>query len=111
LTGSAATDCKALLTCMSQGFFSCAVFWPSTNNCYCSDDTCSNGANGPCASAYHAVAGTTDPAQVLQQLHDPTTTVYRATQEANRWSLTTACGIHCTCLTVTSGRLDKASSR
>jgi len=97
LAATAATDCQALLACLSPGFFNC-LFGGSANVCYCSDATCSNGANGSCASAYNAVAGTTDPAEVLRQLQDPATTVYRVVAEGKRLGGTAACGMYCGCL-------------
>jgi hypothetical protein len=97
LTGTAKTDCQALLTCMSPIFFTCAVS-TSPTACYCSDATCSSGANGPCAAQFQAVAGTANPAEVVAQLQDPSTTVTRALAEAHRFSMTAACGMFCGCL-------------
>jgi hypothetical protein len=44
-------------------------------SCYCSDQTCSKGADLTCAAAFRAVAGSTDDAVVLGQLKDSTTTL------------------------------------
>jgi hypothetical protein len=97
LTGAAKTDCQALLTCMSPFFFSCAVTGAVTA-CYCSDPTCSGGANGQCAAEFHVVAGTTNPAEVIAQLQDPSTTVASVLAEAKKFGLTAACGMYCGCL-------------
>jgi hypothetical protein len=95
MTSMAKTNCQALLSCMAPVFFSCAL---SPGVCYCSDASCSSGANGPCAPQFHAVAGTTDPAQVLEQLRDPSATVSRLVQEGKRFASTAACGMYCGCL-------------
>jgi hypothetical protein len=97
LAGTARTDCEALLSCMAPVFFGC-LSGGAINACYCSDATCSAGANGPCASAFHAVAGTSDPTQVLEQLRDPNSTVARVAAEGRRFGSTAACGQYCTCL-------------
>jgi hypothetical protein len=99
LAGTAKTDCQALLTCVSPGFFSCLFTPPTaTPRCYCSDSACSNGANGPCAAQFNAVAGSSDPAVVIQQLNDPSTTVARVVAEGRRFGNTAACGMYCACL-------------
>ena len=94
LSGTAKSSCQALLSCMSPVFFSCAI----TGTCFCSNATCSNGADGRCASQFETVAGTTDPAQVIAQLNDPSSTVARLAQEAAKLGHTAACGIYCGCL-------------
>ncbi len=98
LTGSAKVNCQALLTCTSPIFFTCAVSGATPTRCYCSDSTCSKGADGPCAAQFQAVAGTSDPTAVIEQLSDPSTTVARVSQEATRLGLTAGCGMYCGCL-------------
>jgi hypothetical protein len=80
---------------MSPIFFSC-VLGPGV--CFCSDAICSSGANGPCAAQFEMVAGSTDPAAVLNQLQDPSTTVARLVKEGERFAHTAACGRSCQCL-------------
>lgn len=94
LSGTDKTNCQALLSCMAPTFFSCAL----TGTCFCSDASCSSGANGRCASQFETVAGTTDPAQVLEQINDTSSTVSRLVQEATRFAHTAACGMFCSCL-------------
>ena len=100
LTGTAKSDCQALLSCMSPGLFSCV--WSASglppSQCYCSDSTCSNGANGRCAAQFNVVAGTSNTAAVIQQLSDPTSTVARVTAEATKFRQAEACGQYCACL-------------
>jgi hypothetical protein len=95
MTGTAKTNCQALLTCMSPFQFSCVL---DPGLCYCTGSSCSSVPNGPCAPQFHAVAGTTDPAVVLQQLQDTSSTVARVVDEAKRFANTAACGMYCGCL-------------
>jgi hypothetical protein len=98
LPEAARADCRALLNCMGPAYFQCAlsVFPPYARDCYCSNATCSQGANGGCAAQFHKVAGTTDPAEVLRQLNDATTVVARLGKEASDYGFTAECG-HPTC--------------
>jgi hypothetical protein len=95
MSGTEKTNCQGLLSCMAPTFFSCAL---GPGVCFCSDASCSSGANGRCASQFETVAGTTDPAQVLEQINDASSTVFRLVQEATRFAHTTACGMYCSCL-------------
>jgi hypothetical protein len=98
LLGKAKTDCQALLTCLAPTFFGCPVNsgGQAAPRCYCSDATCSNGADGPCAAAFNVVAGRSDPAVVLQQLMVPST-ISRVMEEGRRFGYTLACGRYCFC--------------
>jgi hypothetical protein len=101
LTGVTRTNCQALVRCLAPGFFTCFFRAPPDPiglACYCSDATCSHGADGQCAAAFHLVAGSSDPAELRRQLADPSTTVYRVAQEAKKFGSTAACGMYCGCL-------------
>jgi hypothetical protein len=86
LSGAAAVKCGALLNCIAISrppntpLYGCV----SRLDCYCSGfpSGCPLGADGPCAAEFEAVAGSTDVAEVLRQLHDPTTTVNQLLTEA-----------------------------
>jgi hypothetical protein len=41
---------------------------PGLTGCFCSDDACTKGADGDCAAAFQAAAGSTDVAEVRRQL-------------------------------------------
>jgi hypothetical protein len=93
------SNCLALLQCIGSGDFRCVFTQPFGGvECYCSDASCSAGANGACATQFQAVAGTTDSAEVLVQLQDPSTTVSRVVQEGMKLGFTAACDMFCTCL-------------
>jgi hypothetical protein len=105
LTGAAQTNCRALLDCMAPGLFSCVVPetvlgipFPLPDDCFCSDEKCSQGADGPCAAQFEAVAGSTDPAEVMKQLNDKSTTVYQAVFEAIAWKRAQGCSLYCSCV-------------
>jgi hypothetical protein len=108
LTGAAQTNCQALLDCMAPGVFACAVPasivlgvpFPGPQYCFCSDKSCSKGADGPCAAQFEAVAGSTDPAEVLNQLSESSTTLYKAVDEALLWqqTLSRGCSLLCSCV-------------
>jgi hypothetical protein len=101
LAGTAKADCQALLTCLSPTFFTCLYngFASSVRRpCYCSDDTCSHGADSHCVAQYHAVAGTATPAEVIKQMEDPSTTIARVIKEARQFSTATTCTPVCDCL-------------
>jgi hypothetical protein len=96
LSGAARTTCQLLLACMSRGVAACvndALFHPLTA-CYCSDATCSAGADGVCAAEFDAVAGTTDTATVLGLLNDPTSLLSKVRAEADLFAQS-LCGSIC----------------
>jgi hypothetical protein len=93
------SNCLALLQCLGSHDFGCLFTAPANGvACYCSNTTCSAGVNGGCAAQLLAVAGTTDPAEVLTQLLDTSTTVNRVVQEGQRFGNTPACDMFCSCL-------------
>jgi hypothetical protein len=96
LTGTARTTCQALLSCMSQGDAQCLFppFFTGLTACYCSDATCSAGANGQCAAQFNAVAGTTDPAVVIGELSDPNSLLVNVRNEAVKFG-NSSCGMAC----------------
>jgi hypothetical protein len=73
LAGAALTNCQGLVDCAAQNINTCGQF----DRCLCSDSTCSAGANGPCAAQMEAVANSHDPAEVLRQVGDTTSTLYK----------------------------------
>jgi hypothetical protein len=81
-----------LLSCMANAFASCAV--GRTAGCYCSDATCSAGANGPCAPLFEAVAHSNDPAEVLRQLAEPGTILHGVSAEIQAFA-SSSCGRSC----------------
>ena len=96
LTGTARTTCQALLSCLSTGLAQCVagLFGGSGPTCYCSDATCSAGANGECAAQFNAVAGTSDPTVVLGQLNDRTSFLNQVRNEAVKFG-GFGCGMFC----------------
>jgi len=96
LTGTARTTCQTLLSCLSTSPTGCvaALFGGRGPTCYCSDATCSAGANGACAAQFNAVAGTSDPTVVLGQLNDPTSFLNQVRNEAARFG-GFGCGMIC----------------
>jgi hypothetical protein len=95
LLGAARVECQVLLNCTVANFAVCTLFGLGAVTCYCSDATCSAGANGPCASQFETVAGTHDPAEIVRQINDPTTTVGGVSAEAIKFSAS-SCGFPCT---------------
>ncbi len=85
------SNCYALLSCMDLGLFSCAVTGsPPGFGCYSSFS---------CEAQIEAVAGTTDPAEILRQFNDPRATLYQVGQEgANLGHAGAPCGRYCTCV-------------
>jgi hypothetical protein len=65
--------------------------YPGKPYCYCSDDTCSKGADETCAPTFQAVARSTDDAEVLRQLKDSTTTLYHVARYLYWASCTEMC--------------------
>ena len=96
LSGVARTKCQALLNCMSRSFSNCVSAQPNAQRtaCYCSDATCSQGANGQCAAQFQAVAGTTDPTVILGELNSPSSLLSSVRAEAARFG-TSSCGSTC----------------
>ena len=100
LTGTALISCHDLLNCLLGGdaacfFISGGVANPANTACYCSDATCSAGANGACASDFNAVAGTTDPSAVVGLLNDPTSLLSQARNVAKRLASDASCDMFC----------------
>jgi hypothetical protein len=87
-------SCNRLVGCMSPGIAQCARGTAGIG-CYCSDLTCSQGANGPCKGPFEALAHTTDPQQVLSQMYGsgPVGKVVAAYQDFT--SISTGCDRHC----------------
>jgi hypothetical protein len=97
LSGTARTTCQALLNCMSTGFSNCVGSAAPANAktaCYCSDATCSAGANGVCAAQFNAVAGTTDTSVVVGLLNDATSLLSHVRSEAAAFGQS-SCGSLC----------------
>ena len=93
VTGTTRVTCLSLLSCLTEGLASCFFNPPG---CFsCSDPTCSAGASGQCVAQFEAVAGTTDPAVVVQQLADPTSLVSRARAEGQAFANFPGCGMFC----------------
>jgi hypothetical protein len=109
-TAQSMSNCLALLACLGTHDFTCISpagvgvgVGSSTSRavaCFCSNASCSGGLNGLCASTAEAVAGTTDSAELLRQLQDPSTTVNRVVQEALRFDGAGGggCEMFCGCL-------------
>jgi hypothetical protein len=101
LSGDDRLSCLALLDCMAYNLSFCVYVFqpgvtvPGPSNCYCSDSTCSKGADGMCAAEFNAVAKTTDPNEVLLQLADPTSTVAGVAAMAKRYGSSSLCPIGC----------------
>jgi hypothetical protein len=109
-TDQSMSNCLALLACLGSEDFSClspgsgGIFSPSPASgsirCFCSSTSCSAGIDGPCATQAEAVAGTTDSAELLRQLQDPSTTIDRVAQEGLRFAGAGGggCEMFCGCL-------------
>jgi hypothetical protein len=94
LAGTDRTDCQALLGCMLTNLSQCTKTGRGALGCYCSDLTCSAGANGPCSAQFQAVAKTTDTAEVRRQIADWTTTAGGVSVEAVAFG-SSSCGRAC----------------
>jgi hypothetical protein len=96
LSGTARTNCQALLNCMSNNLSQCVVVQMAAfqTACYCSDATCSAGVNGQCVAQFNAVAGTNDPTVILGELHDSTSLLSQVRAEAEKFG-SSACGSQC----------------
>jgi hypothetical protein len=96
LNGTALSSCQGLLSCLFRGKAECFfIGGPASTACYCSDATCSAGANGSCAPEFNAVAGTTDPAVVVGQLNDPASFLNQLRNVAKRLGNDASCGMFC----------------
>jgi hypothetical protein len=84
--------CNALVTCM-MNMAACAY-----GGCYCKDPysspACGGVADGQCVTQYNAVAHSNDPAVVLAQINDPTTTAGKIAATAYKFT-TSPCGSIC----------------
>jgi len=65
LPGVQETQCQTLEACMFSNLNVCDVLTRPPIGCFCSDSACSAGVDGRCGRELEAVAGTTDPAQIL----------------------------------------------
>ncbi|HTA17986.1 MAG TPA: hypothetical protein VK989_01770, partial [Polyangia bacterium] len=102
LKRTARTLCQAVLNCESAGFGTCLNFFGGTGNhqpfptsCYCSNATCSAGANGRCVAPINAFAGTTDLAVIVDEMDDSTSMLGQIYAEATTFA-TSGCGATCT---------------
>jgi hypothetical protein len=77
LTGTAKTNCEALVTCIRTTH--CAAATNDAQACYCgtaTDLACLTGAaNGSCKAQYEAAGGTTDPGALAGLFTDPSSPV------------------------------------
>lgn len=87
-------NCEALVSCMAPGLASCEFRGNGPLGCYCTDATCSQGANGPCASQVQALAHSQDPAVVIPQISNSQTPVGRVFSVMNKFG-TSSCGRSC----------------
>ncbi len=83
LTGTAKTNCEALVTCIRNT--DCAVATNDSQACYCgtaADLACLTGAaNGACKAQYEAAAGTTDAGTIAGLFVDPSSPVGLASNQ------------------------------
>jgi hypothetical protein len=94
VTGTARTNCLNLLSCLTLDLAVC-FFRSGAFGCFCDPTTCPSAPNGQCTLQFEAVAGTTDPAVVVQQLADPTSLVSRAFAEGKAFADFPGCGELC----------------
>ena len=94
VTGTARTNCLNLLSCLTLDLAVC-FFRSGAFGCFCDPTTCPSAPNGQCTLQFEAVAGTTDPAVVVQQLADPTSLVSRAFAEGRAFADFPGCGELC----------------
>lgn len=85
--------CNLLVGCAATRMASCA--YSGALNCYCSDATCSAGANGQCAREFEALAHSSDPAVVRAQIADPSTPVGKVGVALTTFQLHSPCGVPC----------------
>jgi hypothetical protein len=96
-TGLSSADspaCNALITCAATNMAFCAEAAIGAVGCYCSNASCSAGANGSCVSQFQALAHSSDPAVVLAQIADPSTPVGRVAKALNTFARS-SCGSTC----------------
>ena len=84
--------CNQLVGCASHNMAFCASI--GAVGCYCSDQTCSAGANGLCVAQFNALAHSTDPAVVRTQIADPSTPVGKVSKALVSF-LHSSCGPIC----------------
>jgi hypothetical protein len=84
LGSDAERTCNLLDACLARIFFGCVFNSPSKSAaaCYCSDATCSMGANGQCVAQFEDAASSHDPAEVLRQIGDRQSMVGRVSASA-----------------------------
>jgi hypothetical protein len=88
-------SCNSLIGCMSGGIGACALNTGGIG-CFCSDLSCSQGANGPCAAQMRALSHTSsnDPAEVLAAIRSGA--VGRVVSAYYTFTTTsTGCYMHC----------------
>jgi hypothetical protein len=95
VSGTARTNCLSLLSCLTQDLAGCFFQLGTNRACFCGPPTCPSAPNGQCGSQFEAVAGTTDPTVVVQQLSDPTSLVSRVVAEGQAFADFPACGEEC----------------
>lgn len=97
VNGTARVTCQSLLSCMAHLVGTCFFQAGGGGNtaCFCSDATCSAGANGSCVPEFEAVAGSSDPSVVLQQLNDPTSLLSRVQNEGREFAHDASCDMFC----------------
>lgn len=95
LTGTALTNCQNLLNCLTRELGECFFEPAGINACFCGAPTCPSAPNGQCGFQFEAVAGTTNPAVVLQQLADPTSLVSQVRAEGQAFANFPGCGPIC----------------
>ncbi len=87
-------SCEKLVNCLATGFGRCLFTLRTSLGCYCSDDTCSQGANGPCAFEVQALAHSQDPTTVMGQISNPQTPVGRVFSVMTNFG-SSSCGRSC----------------
>ena len=87
--------CNLLVGCAAYNMASCANNGlTGALNCYCSDATCSAGANGPCVAEFEALAHSNDPTVVRTQIADSSTPVGKVGVALTKF-LHSSCGVPC----------------
>jgi hypothetical protein len=87
--------CNQLASCLAVGIGQCISTKFGALSCLCSSlvTPCSAGVDGPCGSAFEALAHSTDPAVIAQQIRDKTTPVGKVSNAAVLFA--TSCGAPC----------------
>jgi hypothetical protein len=86
--------CNLLVGCAATDMAGCANGPVGALSCYCSDATCSAGANGRCGPEFEALAHSSDPAVVRAQIADPSTPVGKVGVALTTF-LHSSCGVPC----------------